>query len=163
MFLINKVAPAGAAEERLPAMKVGVRQILGKVKEHRIIKAADFVEKKKKQKKQKRPSTETFERRGNGDFGFLGGVAAVLAYPFSLLSSKGGKKKAARKGKPAKEGPDSSDQGDDDGSYYQQEAYVDDGGDGNTEWEDSDMHAMKEKPAEEGAFEDIKKAKEDNK
>jgi len=160
MTLVNKVAPQGAGEERLPTMKAGIRQILGKVKEHRIKKAAAYAKKKKKQKTR---SKNKIERRGNVVSGLLAGIAAVVTYPFSLLSSKGDKNAVAGNGMSDEKNTDNADQGDDEDSYFQQEAYVDHGGDGNTEWQDNDLYAVKEKPAEEGAFEDLVKTEEDNK
>lgn len=73
-------------------------------------------------------------------------VALVLLVGLVLrLMGVGKKKKGSAKGRKESKGKAAEE------SYYQQEAYVDDGGEGG-EWEDSDMHAMKEGKSKSGGF-----------
>ncbi|NQU56647.1 MAG: hypothetical protein HQ513_05385 [Rhodospirillales bacterium] len=87
----------------------------------------------------------------------LGFVVALILLVALVMRLMGfGKKKSAKgrkksKGKAGKE------------TYFQQDAYVDSGGDGG-EWEDSDMHAMKEgKGGSKGIFDEEEKAKKKEK
>ena len=65
--------------------------------------------------------------------------AAVLILVIALVlrlfgvGKKKGKKNGKGKGKKGGKG-----------AFYKQDAYVDHGGDGNTQWQDNDMHATKE-------------------
>ncbi|MBT6406360.1 MAG: hypothetical protein HOK06_02045, partial [Rhodospirillaceae bacterium] len=71
-----------------------------------------------------------------------------------------------KKSAPIDEGPEEvieqnkRDDDDDEDVYFQQDAYVDDSG-GPTEWQDNDLHAMKENESE-PVFKDDEEVKDDD-
>jgi len=88
----------------------------------------------------------------------LGFVIALVLLVGLILRLMGFGKKRAKGGKKSKGKAEKE-------TYFQQDAYVDHGGDG-AEWEDSDMHAMKEgKAGSRGIHDDDdnKKAKKQEK
>jgi len=145
---LEKLIPEDASEDRFPVMQVTVKELLGKIKENRIERAAAYVEKKAKRKKSKKKNN----RRPNLIVGFFRRRADALVFLFGLVSGGAGKKDKASAA--AQDGEE---------AFFKQDAYVHSGG-GDTEWQDSDMHAMKEaKTAKPGAFEDLVEKKPDEK
>jgi hypothetical protein len=94
-----------------------------------------------------------------GFFVALGALVLLLLRVFGFRFP--GKKKAAKKA--SRKGRKKSAKKAEKEVFYQQAAYVDDG-DGNTEWQDNDMYAMKEgKPGKLTAIDDdIKENKKGN-
>lgn len=130
---LEKLIPEDASVERLPAMQDGVRQLLGKIKDTRIQRAAAYVEKKNKQETGKQTDKNN-NRRPNAFIGSLRNIADTLVFVFGF----GWRKKA-----------------EDEETFFKQDAYVHQGG-GDTEWQDTDTHNMEEaKPVKPGAFEDL--------
>jgi hypothetical protein len=156
---LEKLIPEDASEERLPVMQASIRQLLGRIKENRMERAAAYVRKKNKKPKGKK-SNKKNNRRPNRLVGFFRRRADAMVFLYGLLSSSG-----------EDEAPDQQDREDnlqnEDGeeNYFQQEAYVHHGdGDGDTEWQDSDMYDMKEgEAAKPGTFDDLEKEKPDDK
>jgi hypothetical protein len=147
---LEKLIPEDVSDEHFPVMKASVLQLLGKIKENRIERAASYVEKKAKKGKRKK-SKKKNNRRPNRIVGFFRRRADALVFLFDFKNMK----KNEEKGSASEHGED---------TFFKQDAYVDHGGDGNDEWQDSDMHAMKEgKAAKLGAFDDMEKKKPDNK
>ncbi len=137
---LEKLIPEDASEDRFPVMQVTVKELLCKIKENRIERAAAYVEKKAKRKK----SNKKNNRRPNLIVSFFRRRADALLFLFGLVSGGAGKK-------------------DGEEAFFKQGAYVHNGG-GDTEWQDSDMHTMKEaKAAKPGIFEDLEKKKPDDK
>lgn len=76
---LDKLIPDNAALERLPTMQAGVQQMLRKVKEDRVKKAAAYSKKKQLRKKRPKPKKKP-ERRANPVINFLqNNHAATLA------------------------------------------------------------------------------------
>lgn len=138
---LDKLIPEDADQEGFSVMQASVRQLLVKIMENRIERAAAYVEKKAKKGKRKK-SKKKNNRRPNRLVGFFRRRADALVF---LISQKNLKKNGEE-------------------AFFKQDAYVDHGGDGNDQWQDSDMHAMKEgKAAKPGTFDDLEKTKKDDK
>ncbi len=156
---LEKLIPEDASDERLPVMKATIRQLLGKVKENRIERAAAFVKKKSKKSRRKKSGRKN-NRRPNRLVGFFRRRADAMVFLYGLLSS-------SDETEPADQQDREDNLQDEDGeeSFFQQEAYVHHGdGDGDTEWQDSDMHDMKEgEAAKPGTFDDLEETKKDDK
>ena len=148
MPVIDKLIPDGATNDRLGAMQDNVIKMLRKAKDSRIKRAAVFSEKKSKQGKPKKKNN----RRPGRIVGFFRRSLDSLAL-LSALAVKAVGAGKTKKSAPIDEGPEEvieqnkRDDDDDEDVYFQQDAYVDDSG-GPTEWQDNDLHAMKENESE---------------
>lgn len=143
---LGKIIPDDASDERFPTMQLGVRQLLEKIKEDRVKRAAISVTRKAKKKKSKKEAN----RRANLVTGFFRRSNDALGIVFGLMKKKPKAKKRGKK--TSREKSDTSPEKD---AFYQQAAYVDDGGDGDTEWQDNDLATMKEGDADKAVvFED---------
>ncbi|NQU56786.1 MAG: hypothetical protein HQ513_06090 [Rhodospirillales bacterium] len=151
---LEKIIPEDADVERFPVMQASIKQLLDKIKENRIERAAAYVEKKaKKAKRKKTGNKKENNRRPNLIVGFFRSSADAFVFLFGLISRGSDKKDK-----------DIAIKEDGEEAFFKQDAYVDQGGGGDTEWQDSDMYAMKEgKTAEPGVFEDLEKKKKDDK
>jgi len=134
---LDKLIPDNADPQRLPTMQVGVRQVLVKIKGNRIKRAAASVT-KKKNKGSRKAAEKNDNRRAGRFWGRCRRCADAFAIFMGLLMP-GKAKSAAKTAKRSNKAAQTSEEE----GYFQQEAYVDHGG-GDTEWEDDDMHAMKE-------------------
>ncbi len=95
----------------------------------------------------------------------IGLTLRVMGFRFRLASGTSAKSKKRAKGKrrSKKNGRKRSSKKPEKEIFYQQAAYVDDGG-GDTEWQDSDMYDMKEgKSRKRGFFDNEKEIKDDDK
>ncbi len=151
---LNKLIPDNAPKDHLPALQARVHELLEKIKEERIKRAAVSTAKKRKGNK----SNKKTARRPSRFVGFFRRCSDVLGIFLSLF-----KKKPKKRRKRGKEKTRSQNEGDKE-IYFQQAAYVDDGGNGDTQWEDSDLYAMKENGnVEPGVFDDSVEDEEDGK
>lgn len=137
--------PDGVNDQRFAVMRVTVIELLGKIKDNRLERAAAYVEKQSKRKKQGKNKKKNKNNRRPNVF-----VDFFRRYADALVFALPGKKNSDNEG--------------DEGTFYKQAAYVDHGGDGDNQWQDTDMYAMKEKEsAANGAFEDLIETKSDDK
>ncbi|MHA1598336.1 MAG: hypothetical protein ACTSV1_06400 [Alphaproteobacteria bacterium] len=167
MGALDRLIPENAGQERLAVMLASVIKMFEKAKENRIHRAAVFVEKEKeriareKQAKQKKSPAQEQEseqkkadRRPGFIIGFFRRNMDILALILGLFSRVKGGGEAS-----AKEGAQESTKEDGEEVFFKQDAYVHDG-DGDTEWQDNDMYAMKEKETE-PVFKDDEETKEE--
>ncbi len=156
---LEKLIPEDASQERLPVLKATVRQLLVKIKENRIERAAAFVKKKNKKSRRKKSNGKN-NRRPNIIIGFFRRNADALIFLFSLLSRGTSADLSDNQGKVSNQKDEAGEE-----SFFQQEAYVHHSdGDGDTQWQDSDMHDMKEGvAAKPGIFDDLEEKKPDDK
>lgn len=145
---LDKLIPEDASIERLPVMQASVRQLFGKIKETRIERAAAYVEKKARKGPRKKSGKKN-NRRPNLLVGFFRRSADALVFLVGLVTRV---KDATKVNK-------------EDGEeiFFKQDAYVDHGGDGNTEWQDSDVSVKESKTVKPGIFDDAEEEEEDQK